>query len=413
LRTLGTSNSTENRITNCLNITVASSGLGHVARGVEAWANDLAEALDARGAAVTLCKGGGTVERPYEKVISCWQRESSRTKRLLEVMPRRLFWRVGLSSRYGVEQVTFTCNLITHLRRARADILHVQDPLVALLVQRARQLRLVRTKVILADGTEEPPEFLRKITYLQHLAPWHLETARQAGCWKQTWTAIPNFIDTDRFSPGQADSLREELGIPEGALVVLSVAAMRRIHKRVDYLIQEMVRLRREHPALPVWLVVAGGWEPATDELVAEGQRLLGDRVRFLVRFPRSRMPELYRIASVFTLCSLKEMLGIVLLEAAATSLPCIIHRHPVMEWVVGPGGQSIDMSQSGALAKTLAELLQRPEQLCALGNAARRHCVANFATAPVVDRILDYYQAVAKRRRASAAGKPERFPCP
>lgn len=388
---------------NRLNITVASSGLGHVSRGIEAWASDLAEALYARGEQVTLCKGGGTATKPYEKVIPCWQREAAKTQRLLKVLPRRLGWRLGLGSNYGIEQTTFTWNLIRHLRRSRADILHVQDPQVALLVQRARQCRLVRTRTILAHGTEEPFAFQKKITYLQHLAPWHLEEARQAGFWKPTWTAIANFIDTDRYVPKNigrtgspsydGEALRGELGIPQDALVVLSVAAIKRHHKRIDYLIQETARLRTEHPDLPVWLIVAGGWETETDELMAEGQRLLGERVRFLVRFPRTRMAELYRSANLFTICSLKEMMPIALLEATASGLPCVVNTHPVMEWMIGPGGKAIDMNGAGNLAATLAEMLRG--SLRELGKAARQHCLANFAKDPVLDRILNYYEQI------------------
>jgi glycosyltransferase involved in cell wall biosynthesis len=389
-----------------LKIAVASSGLGHVSRGIEAWANDLAEALHARGEQVTLCKGGGMAERPYEKVITCWQRESPKTKRVLKALPRRFSWRLGLGSTYDIEQTTFTWNLIRHLRRTRADILHVQDPHVALLVQRARQCRLVRTRTILAHGTEEPFAFQKKITYLQHLAPWHLEEARQAGFWKPTWTAIPNFIDTERYSPRDVgrignpsydDGLRAELDIPGDALVILSVAAIKREHKRIDYLIQETARLRTEHPDLPVWLIVAGGWETETEELIAEGQRLLGDRVRFLVRFPRARMAELYRAANVFTICSLKEMMPIALLEATASGLPCVVNRHPVMEWMIGPGGRLIDMSQPGILATTLAKTLGNPEERQALGAAAREHCLDNFAREPVLNQILKYYEQVTR----------------
>ena len=70
-------------------------------------------------------------------------------------------------------------------------------------MQWARRLGLVRTRTILAHGTEEPLSFQRQITYLQHLAPWHREEARAAGAWKPTWTVIPNFIDTDVFHPGR------------------------------------------------------------------------------------------------------------------------------------------------------------------------------------------------------------------
>ncbi|QJW98059.1 glycosyltransferase family 4 protein [Frigoriglobus tundricola] len=322
-------------------IVIASSGLGHVARGIEAWADDLAAALDARGEQVVLCKGAGAVTRPYERVVPCLRREAPATLRLLRHLPRRLSWRVGLGSGYRIEQTTFALNLVRLLRREPADVLHVQDPQVAAIAQRAGRMGLIRARTVLAHGTEEPPAFLARIRYLQHLAPWHLEQARAGGVWRPTWTAIPNFIDTDRFSPGPGDALRSELGIPAGARVVLTAAAISRGHKRIDHLIAEFAEVRRRAPELPVWLVVAGGWEPETDELVAEGTRRLGDRVRFLVRFPRQRMPDLYRAADVFVLCSLFEMMPIALIEATASGLPCVVNGHPILEWMTGPGRAS------------------------------------------------------------------------
>jgi glycosyltransferase involved in cell wall biosynthesis len=433
-----------------LKICIAASGLGHVARGIEAWAADLGAALAGRGLEVTLCKGGGEAEAVYERVLPCWQRDSARTERLLRRLPRRFFWRLGLASGYGIEQTTFAWSLIRHLRRERIDILHVQDPQVAVLVERAHRLGLVGARTILAHGTEEPLDFQRRITYLQHLAPWHLDEARAAGVWRPTWTAIPNFIDSDRFRPGpgergagsgegaagsrerwagsrgrgagsrehgagSGEGLRKELGIPSDAPVVLVAAAIKRQHKRIDYLLREFAALR-PHPnplpvgegtrtgiplpegegrCLPVWLVVAGGWEKDTDELVAEGKQLLGDRVRFLVRFPRERMPELYRAADLFVLCSLKEMMPIALLEAAASGLPCLVHKHPVMEWMIGPGGVAIDMTAGGALAAAMGSLLGDPARRRALGESARSHCIEHFGRDRVVDQILAYYEFV------------------
>lgn len=72
-----------------MRIAVASSGLGHVARGIEAWADDLAAALHQRGAAVVLYKGAGAVTRPYERVVPCLRREAPVTLRLLRHLPRR------------------------------------------------------------------------------------------------------------------------------------------------------------------------------------------------------------------------------------------------------------------------------------------------------------------------------------
>jgi glycosyltransferase involved in cell wall biosynthesis len=385
-------------------ICVASSGLGHVARGIEAWANDLGQALADRGASVILCKGAGGPDAAYERVVPCWTRESPAARRVLAQMPQFLGWRLGLGNGYGIEQTTFAWNLLTVLRTARVEILHVQDPQVAVLVQRARALGLVKTRTILAHGTEESLEFQRQITFLQHLAPWHLEESRRAGVWKPTWTAIPNFVDTERFAPGDGSQMRRELKIPADAVVVLTSAAIKRHHKRVDYLLREFALLRERRPELPLWLVVAGGWESQTDELIAEGQRVLGDRVRFLVRFPRQRMAELYRAADLFVLASLKEMMPIALLEATASGLPCVVNVHPVMEWMVGPGGRSRDLSREGALAGALIELALDAQLRRALGGLAREHCVANFGRDAVLDQILDYYRRVSQATAPSAA---------
>jgi len=366
-----------------------------VARGIEAWADDLGRALAARGEKVILCKGAGEPEAEFERVVPCWTREAAKTLTLLKWMPRSLGWRIGMGSGYAVEETTFAHNLLKVLQTEDIDVLHVQDPHVALLIQKAHQRGRTKARTILAHGTEEPFEFQQKITYLQHLAPWHLEEARAAGFFKETWTALPNFIDTEHFRPGASEALRQELNIPQDGFVVLAAAAIKRHHKRVDYLVNEFRTLLDRHPDLPVWLVVAGGWEPQTDEIIAEATHLLGDRVRFLVRFPRPRMADLYRAADLFTLGSLKEMMPIALLEGTASGLPCVVHQHPVMAWMIGPGGATADLSSDGGWADTVAPLLQDQQQRLELGRRAREHCLQSFSRDRVVDRILDYYGQV------------------
>lgn len=391
-------------------VAIASSGLGHVARGIEAWAHDLGHAMALRGQAVILCKGAGKPDTAFERGLPCVTRESRGADKIRHWMPRFLGWRMGLGSGYEIEQTTFAWRLLRLLRRERIDILHVQDPHVAWLVQRAAQLKLVRTRTILAHGTEEPLEFLSQIQYLQHLAPWHLDEARQAGVCKPTWTAIGNFIDTETFSPADGSgsgatsiALRRELGIPDNAVVVLSAAAIKRHHKRIDYVISELAALREANPELPVYSILAGGWEPDTDALIEQGKAKLGDRVRFLVRFPRLRMPELYRAADIFVLGSLKEMMPIALLEATGSGLPCITNQHPVMQWMTGAGGMSADLSQPGELRQAIHRLVVNEEERNRLGQAAREHCLNHFSRDAIVDEILKYYQVVMSHKDPEA----------
>src|SRR5437016_4967321 len=157
-----------------MRIVIASSGLGHVTRGVESWAADLAAAFSNRGLNITLCKGGGSVNEPYEHVLPCWQRGDPAVKRFLSWLPRRGVWRLGLGSPGDVEQNSFALRLIGYLRRLRADIVHVQDAQIADITRKAKRFGLIRTSTILGLGSREAPEFQQKFTYLHYLAPWYL-----------------------------------------------------------------------------------------------------------------------------------------------------------------------------------------------------------------------------------------------
>ena len=57
---------------------------------------------------------------------------------------------------------------------------------------------------------------------------------------------MPNFVDCAVFRPVQSraekQTLLAGLGIPEGVFVIGCVAAVKKDHKRIDYLIQEFAR---------------------------------------------------------------------------------------------------------------------------------------------------------------------------
>ena len=255
--------------------------------------------------------------------------------------------------------MTFAAALIRRLRRARTDVLHVQDPQLGLLVQRASRIGLTRTAVIVGHGTNEAANYLRKIRYLQHLSPWQLDRMAASRCISAHLASHPELHRCRSLSSRSCTDVRAELKIPADALVVLSVAAVKRDHKRIDHLLAEFGRLRTEAPGIPAYLIVAGGREADTDDLVRFGRESLGERVRFLVQYPRQRMPELYQAADLFALCSLREMMPIALIEAAASGLPCLVHDHPVLTWIAG--GNPVDMSRTGALAAALSEAGRKP----------------------------------------------------
>jgi len=398
-----------------MRIAIASSGLGHVARGIETWAADTASALALRGADVTLFSAGPVQvlndgsPKPHISQVRCLRRDSAAAQRMAAIMPP-FSWRWGLNSEVGWEQLSFWFSLWPRLRSGGFHILHVQDPMLAFWCNALRRVGLLSTREILGHGTEEPVWFLARFPFVQQLAPWHLEQAlielrsqgRQALALH--WTAIPNFVDADRFHPkGSApNSLRNDLGIPENALVVGSVAAIKKTHKRIEYLIKETaawMQARQDAGLGPAHLIVAGAKQQQSDELIKAAEALMPGRVHMLTDLPRERMPELYRALDMFVLCSLFEMMPIAVLEALASGLPVVTHQHPVLAWMNGApkGGACIDMTQPG----TLAEFLWRldPQWLKITGANARAQAESNFAKAPVVEQYMAYY------RRVLAAG--------
>ena len=386
-----------------MKIAISSSGLGHVSRGVETWAMDTAEALHHRGKDVTLFAAAPVETSAPLVTVPCLKRRTPVSNAVLRLIPS-FAWRWGLNSAYGLEQFSFWRNLRPHLRRGEFDLLHLQDPMVAYWCRRDRQAGRLKTKEVLAHGTEEPASFLAGFDYVQHLMPFHRDQAVKAlgldSC-PSTWTVSPNFVDTRRFAPvagmEERARIRGELNLPPDAFVVGCSAAVKRTHKRLDYLVDEFAALRyredRSSETPPLHLVIAGACEAETDELMAYAAGRLGNRVTFLLNHPLAKMPQFYQALDVFVLPSLFEMMGIVLAEAMSSGVPCIVHRHPVMETVVGPGGVALNMDQSGVLSDYLRGL--SGEVVQQMGGAARSHVEGTFSTDVVIEQYLRYYEQV------------------
>lgn len=373
-----------------MKIAVACSGLGHVRRGVEAWAEDLGTALRNRGLDVALFGGAESVG--WMTVLPCVRRTSPRAQRIARFFSRLGGWRYGAGSTYEIEQTTFAFHLWRRIRRGYA-ILHVQDPLIGMLLNWLNRMHLSDARVILADGTGASVTILRRFQAVQHLTPVAGSQWRAHSPTRQLVFTIPNFVDVTNFRGGDKRAARARFNLPQDALIILCCAAIRKFHKRIDYLIEEFAAHRGTHGPHAI-LVIAGAQEEDTDSLIELAQSRAGDRVHFLVDLPRADMPELYRAADVFTLTSLFETFGIVLIEAMATGLPIICHDTPSFRYIAGPAGLFADMTSAGALAAAFARMTQ-PDDREALAQAARPHAVANFSAAAVIGPIVEMYRRV------------------
>ncbi len=205
---------------------------------------------------------------------------------------------------------------------------------------------------------------------------------------------VPYGVDGQRYAPCEPaarQAARLELGVPEDARVVLTVAALNRWHKRIDYLIHEIARLDSS-----VWLVAAGQRTDETEALEQEAARLLPGRFRF-VTWPQEKTHLIYGAADAFALCSLREGFGLVTVEAMLSNIPVVVHDSPVFHWIAGDSGaRYVDMAQAGELAETITRMFENGHRPGARAEALERFSWENLTAAYVT-----MYRTIADQRCA------------
>jgi glycosyltransferase involved in cell wall biosynthesis len=376
-----------------MKIAIASTYLGQMARGVESWAVDLAAELRRRGLDVTLFRGGGPGEWGYEVYLPCLKHDTAWARGLAR-LTRHGGWRVGLGSAMAVQQVVFGWRLVWALRGGGYDIVHVQDAWLGRVLEYASRRHLHAAKVIFMHGTEETPEFLSRFRLIQEQAPFYLEEHRRRGVAEgPEWFIASCFVDCDTYSPGDQQAARAKFGLPGDRFIILDVSALRLTHKRLDILIREVAALRESgHDAL---LVIAGAPTPETPRVECLARAQLGEGCRLLRSVARADMADLYRAADVVAHPSLRELFGLVYVEAMACGTPVVAHCFPVTEWVVGPGGTTVDVEQEGAMTRALLPFMADPQWRRQKSSAAREHVLTMFETHRVVDRYVAMYEKV------------------
>jgi phosphatidylinositol alpha-1,6-mannosyltransferase len=203
-------------------------------------------------------------------------------------------------------------------------------------------------------------------------------------------------VDTTRFHPGAADpAARASLGLAESDRLVLCLGRLVR-RKGVHRVVGALSELARRVP--DVALVVAGaGPELARLRRLA---RRVRERVVLAGRVPDADAPALYASADVFCLPASDrwwgldvEGLGVVLLEAAASGVPCVTGRSGGTPEAVldGRTGWVVDARDRSQLVDALARVLSDPDEARAMGAAGRSHMVESFGASSPPQALLDW----------------------
>jgi glycosyltransferase involved in cell wall biosynthesis len=212
----------------------------------------------------------------------------------------------------------------------------------------------------------------------------------ESGLPEGGFDSVPTGIDSKRFTPGDRDEARAQLGLPRDKALVGIVATLRS-WKGHRLLIEAIAGL-----GAGVELVMVGEG-PMRDVLEADVEKLgLRSRARFAGN-QRDVLPWL-RALDVFALPSYaNEGVPQALVQAMLTGLPCVtthvgsiaeLATHERTALVVPP-------KDALALRAAIQRLLDDRALGKRLGEAARAHCAAGYSYESMLDRMEAIYRQV------------------
>jgi len=336
-------------VSEMIKIFIICSGLGHIQRGFESFAQECFETLLKESSLdITLFKGGG---ESHSKAIKLWS------------FPREAWSAIQLGkatgrNAYFIEQVSFTFSLLPYIHREQPDVIYFSDGAVGNILWHWRRLTKQRYKLLLSNGGPYYPPFLPYCDHVQQVAPTHFQAAVDRGIPAAKQSLIPYGINISKtlqiLSKPEREVRRRQLGLPENRPVILSVGAINKFHKRMDYVIREMASLPEPRP----YLLLLGQQETESHEIVQLGNGLLGADNFQVKTVAFNKVADLYRVGDAFVLASLSEGFGRVFLEAMSYGLPCLAHDYEIPQFILGEEGYLANFELTGSLAGLIRQVL-------------------------------------------------------
>jgi len=273
----------------------------------------------------------------------------------------------------------------------RFDVFHAQDGISgnALATLKARGLiaGFARTVHHVDDFSDPSLQILQKRAIVEadkHFVVSHLWQGLLADGFGLQATIVGNGVDTSSFTPtpdGRENALRARLGLGAGP-IILAVGGVEP-RKNCTKLLEACTQLHFVHQRAQ--LIIAGGASVLNhDAYQAEFAQALhasGLPASAVIRtgpLRQADMPALYRLADVLAFPSVKEGFGLVVLEAMASGLPCVVSRiAPFTEHLREEDAVWCNPGNVGSIANALTMALNpelRPRMIRAGHAAAQRH---------------------------------------
>ncbi|MGA1522559.1 MAG: N-acetyl-alpha-D-glucosaminyl L-malate synthase BshA [Planctomycetota bacterium] len=212
------------------------------------------------------------------------------------------------------------------------------------------------------------------------------ETRKTFGC-STAIDVIPNFVDTERFRPGQEGRFWARAQ-PERRIVH---ASNLRPVKRVADVVRAFAQIAARVPAR---LTLLGDGPDREHALAVAADLGVLDRVEAAGVREEAELARTFADADLFLSASETESFGLSMLEAMSCGVPCVSTDVGGVSEVFGDTGRLVPFGDVDAMAQSALELLEDADVHRAQSQAVRERAVSEFAQG----KVLGHYEALYRR---------------
>jgi glycosyltransferase involved in cell wall biosynthesis len=202
---------------------------------------------------------------------------------------------------------------------------------------------------------------------------------------------VANGVDTSKYARTQTadNEIRKELNIPATATVI-GIACVFRAQKRLGTWLEIARALHEKHPDT-FFIIVGDG--PLRDEIYAKAKALGTDKYVFFAGLQAETRPY-FTAMDMFMMSSEFEGLPIALLEAMSMNcVPVCTAAGGIPEVIKdGVNGLLVPVEQPLQLVDRLSQLMQQPDQVAQMKQAARETVINSFSMKKMVTELEDIY---------------------
>jgi colanic acid/amylovoran biosynthesis glycosyltransferase len=254
----------------------------------------------------------------------------------------------------------------------------------------------------LSDGKENYTDLFREADLILANSAYSLDRLLELGANPQRLRIHYVGIEMNKFP-----YRKEHPDLTQGAFRVLTICRLDE-QKGLEYSIRAINRLVSTNPSISIeYRIVGGGCQEAFLKHLVE-ELNLSQQVYFLGPLDQEGVIRHLLNSDVFLLTSIREWLGMVLLEAQAVGLPIVATEIGGIPEAVVPGQSAIlvPARNSLAAAEALTECLKNPIKRIEMGIAGRKHVEKNFDINNLNDKLECIYEDLCRSLKVTLASK-------